>query len=79
MKTDHNAQLSSIRRVLWLILGVLLLMFGYDHTPFGKIEQSALFALLGLIAGFGIIVSVVGRMIFRFLMSLKEMADGEGN
>lgn len=78
MKTDHNAQLGSIRRVLWLILGVLLLMFGYDHTPIGKSEQGALMPILALVTGVGIILLIVGRMVFRFLMGLKNIADGEG-
>jgi hypothetical protein len=77
MKAEHNTQLESILRVLWLILGVLLLLFGYDHTPFGKSEQGALFAVVGLISGIGIFVFIVGRMIFGFLKALKEMADGQ--
>jgi cytochrome b561 len=78
MKTDHNAQLGSIRRVLWLILGVLLLMFGYDHTPIGKAEQGALLPILALMFGIGIILLIVGRMVLRFLMGLKNIADGKG-
>lgn len=79
MKKEGDAQLASIRRGLWSILGVLLLMFGFDHTPIGDSRPGALIAILGLVTGILLIAFVVGATVFRFLMRLKEMADGEEN
>ena len=79
MKEGSHAQLESIRRGIWAILGVLLLMFGFDHTPIKGSELGGVIAMLGLVAGILVIAFTVGSLVFRFLMKLKRIADAENN
>ena len=77
MKEAGNTQLESIRRLLRAILGVLLLMFGYDHTPFRNTEAGALIAIIALVAGVSMFVFAIVTTVYRFLITFKVMADGE--
>jgi ABC-type arginine transport system permease subunit len=79
MKEESNAQLESIRRGVWAILGVLLLMFGFDNTPIRRSELGDMIAMIGLVAGILMISFALGAMVFRFLVALKQIADGEKN
>lgn len=79
MNEEYISHLASIRRGIWAILSVLLLMLGYDHTPFGKSELGATIAFIGLITGIIMIISAIVVMVFQFLMKLKDIADGEDN
>jgi hypothetical protein len=79
MKEESSAHLESIRRGIWAILGVLLLIFGFDHTPVGRSELGAVIAILGLATGILMITYAIGAMAFRFLIKLKEMADDDKN
>lgn len=53
------------RKGIWALLGMLLLMLGFDHAPIGESEAGSLIAILGLVAGmliiaFAMILTLVG-------------------
>ena len=77
MKSDIHQQLLSIRRILNAILGVLLLSFGFAHTPVAKSEFGANIAVAALITGILIIVVGIISMVFRFIIALARNADKE--
>jgi hypothetical protein len=79
MKKESDAKLDSIQRTLRAILGVLLLMFGYDHTPIGKSEVGASLAIIGLMVGLLIITGTLLGMVFRALDNLRKATDGDEN
>ena len=79
MKEDDKAHLESIRRGIWAVLAVLLLMFGFDQTPIGRSEPGALIAIVGLVIGILMVTYSVGAMSCRFLLKLKKMADEDNN
>lgn len=79
MKEEGNAHLASIRKGIWAILAVLLLMFGYDHTPVGRSELGAVIAVVGFVTGILMITFAIGAIVFRFLLKLKKMADDDKN
>jgi hypothetical protein len=44
-----------LRVPLYLILAVMLLRLGMDHSPFGKTEAAPVVGLVALYAGFGLL------------------------
>jgi hypothetical protein len=54
-------------------------MFGFDNTPIKGSEFGGVIAMIGLVTGILMITFAVGAMVFRFLMRLKQIADGEKN
>ncbi len=79
MKEEGIAHLESIRRGIWVILGMQLLMFGFNHTQIARSEPGEVIAILGLVTGIIMITYAVASMVFRFLMKLKKMADDDKN
>ena len=77
MKSDIHLQLLSIRRILNAILGVLLLSFGFAHTPVAKSEFGANIAVAALITGILVIAVGIISMAFRFIIALARNADKE--
>jgi hypothetical protein len=77
MKEDNDAHLTSIRNGVWVIVGVILLIFGYENTSIGKTEVGSTIAIIGLIAGILMITYVIGRILIRLLILIKKVADEE--
>lgn len=71
-----TTEFARIKRILWLILGAILLQTGYSNTPFSRSEFGALIAVALVYAGLAIpLVLMVRGIVLRFAQDMLADRD----